>query len=79
MLRNPAVDQFSQDLELRFRIRKTAFGVAGIDAQAVIERAVERCRVAQKFGVGALQVTHGFDDIDALGRVQHFVENAGGF
>ena len=71
MFRRPAMHQLGQHFELRFGIRQAAFGVAGVDAQPVIHGAIERGGIAQKLGVGALQVAHGFDDVDAGGRVQH--------
>ncbi len=77
--RSPALHQVGQHLELRFGIRQAGFGVTRIDAQRVIHGAIECRGFQQEFGVGALQVAHGLDDVDALRRVQHLVEDSAGF
>src|SRR5258708_3726350 len=45
----------------------------------MIDGAIKRRGIAKKFGIRALQMAHGFDDVDALRRVQNFEENPGAF
>ncbi len=58
---------------------EVAGGVAVVDAEAVVDGAVEGGGVAEELGVGAFEVAHFFDDVDAGGGVEHFEEDARAF
>ncbi len=75
ILRRPAVDQIGEHGDVRAVGRQAALSVSGKNAQAVVDGAIKRCCIPQKFGFLALEVSHFFDHVDALGRVKHLIEN----
>src|SRR6266436_4230158 len=72
----PAMNQVGQKLELHLRRGELSGGLAGPDAQAVVDGPVEGGRVAEENGMLTLEVTHFLDDIDPLRRVEHLVEDS---
>src|SRR4051794_3480482 len=61
--RRPPMDEFGEDPNLSAIRGKPSFGVAGRNAQAVIDRTIKRRSAAQELGVFAVEMTHLFDDI----------------
>ncbi len=79
MLGGPALDERGDGFAGDFVGGEVAGGVAVVDAEAVVDGAVEGGGVAEELGVGAFEVAHFFDDVDAGGGVEDFEEDAGAF
>src|ERR1051326_7324058 len=77
--RSPAFYQTGEHLKLRLRRGKAAFGMARDDPLAMIDGTVERSSFAEEVGVFAIEMTHLFDHVDALGGVQHAVKDSSAF
>src|SRR5208283_753191 len=56
-----------------------ALGMADGNALAVVQRAIKCRRLPQKIRLLALQMAHLLDDVDALRRVERFIEDARAF
>jgi len=73
----PALHEIGEHFELRLRGRQVAFGLTGWKRAGHDRAPVESGCFAQEFGVLMRKGCPSFDDVDALGRVQHAEEDAG--
>src|SRR5438552_17033828 len=61
---------------MRLGRRELSGGLAGPDAQAMVDGPVESRGIAEGVGVLPFEVSHFFNDINALRGVQDLVENS---
>ena len=77
--RCPAGQQRTQRFHLSFGRGQPILRMPRQNANAVIQRAVERSGLVEELRRGMIQQIHVFDDLNARRCIQHLIEHAGAF